>query len=299
MNTEIDATDRTGCKAWCGRTDQRPGYDGLRVDGDHQADFRYWDPADGCTPAELRGKPMWCKGLCRDARLPPIAAPQHSAAMAKLEIKTTVDGKCPLCGVAVPSTHIHFCSPQHVERRKGQRWRCEWMMGNLKRVVEATLVSRIGGSDWRTDNRDDPAWNEARWRSSSLAFTLTLIADAPAEPWKPTTPQCESFCRPGLRCKYCTTEVAMPAPPAQEAPKAAPVQPGLVVEMPCDGCGETNDVEWFQVDNMTRVFCEPCRIEALVWMSAQAGTPYKGPERLSNVLARDEQIESDCLGEIR
>lgn len=285
MNTKTDATDRTGCKAFCGlRYRDFETTDGVCRAG-AEAAYNSWldnvgiQALDG--PGDELDRHVWCSDHCRDARLPPIAAPQS-----KIEVKATVDGKCPLCGVAVPSTHIHLCSPQHVERRKGQVWR---LTDGRDKSREYTLSHRYGATRWACKGFGDCGLEDVCWEGR---YEMELIADATAEPGKqaayPATPCVKCGRAHTGECGY----------PTHEAPKATPVQPGLVVEMPCDGCGEANDVEWFQVDNMTRVFCEPCRIEALVWMSAQTGTPYKGPERLRSVLALDEMVEADWLPEV-
>lgn len=104
------AADRTGCKAWCGRTDQRPGYgDNLGGGREWQPDFRYWDVADGDIPAALVGKPMWCTGDCRDARLPPIAAQPAETKLpchhCKAIVEASADAVMVMCAECVTAGH--------------------------------------------------------------------------------------------------------------------------------------------------------------------------------------------------
>jgi hypothetical protein len=57
---------------------------------------------------------IWCNacvaGPSSYERDHPDWTPPIAATAPKIEVKATVDGKCPLCGVAIPSTHIHLCS---------------------------------------------------------------------------------------------------------------------------------------------------------------------------------------------
>lgn len=67
---------------------------------------------------------------------------------------------------------------------------------------------------------------------------------------------------------------------------------------PCDNCGEVKGVELFRFADLTRAFCQSCRIEAAVWAAAQTGRPYTGLSRRPRpALAVDEGVESDCWPE--
>lgn len=289
--------DRSGCKAWCGRSDQRPG--NRDFDGEWQADFRYWDPADGETSKLLVGKPMWCSSAHRDARLPPIAPPVH------------------------------------VERRKGQRWRYE---GHGK-ITDHVLGGPDGDGGWYWEDDWNAGWSARCWDSTDIVMTLVADAPADpsgageagaALPRSRELP-CSDGCGTraeilnqfvGWSCPACTKrriEVAQEAPKAacqhgraQEQcdycrlaamePKAAPVcvgqgkpHQGVALERYVKNIG-TGYVE-------NRRLCDACHLsheKEFIELTAprSTGTPYKGPERLPRpALARDEGVEGDCWPE--
>lgn len=228
---------------------------------------------------------------------PPIAAPQHSPAMAKIEVKTTVDGKCPLCGVTVPSTHIHLCSqPQHVERRKvevGQRRRNRRDTFTVFAIIEGkrALVCQAGQIDPVTDfvHKGDES---CCWESIEVLEDCEVVADAPAEPGKPDTKKREPGCQCHLEEGDSPCRVH-DAPPAHEAPKAAPV----VVCIDCDTAPIAHPVpmRFVGLVHRARPICDDCYLARETHIGDHDYTPYKGPERLRNVLARDELVEWDCL----
>lgn len=278
MTTEMDATDRK-CSPCCGMTweafSESPLFFG-----------------EAYPQACRRNDIVYCSPTCREvAPKPPIAAPSH-----KIDVKATVDGKCPLCGVAVPSTHIHLCSqPQHAERRKGQRYKGP--------IGEVYVLSFLGTARWYADCGEIKGLPMPRedqpdlWRD----YTLLADADAPAEPGKPWCVSCGCG---GGACDYMHLPNCpnYKAPPAHEAPKAAPVccvrDKGHVCEGPL-----LKRVIGPRYATVTD-FCCDMGMQNFEKAAAsagfkQSGTPYKGPERLRNVLARDEGIESDCLGEVR
>lgn len=319
MNIEMDATDRTGCKAFCGlRYRDFETTDGVCRAG-AEAAYDSWLENVGIQALDEPGdgfdRHVWCSDHCRDARLPPIAAPQS-----KIEVKATVDGKCPLCGVAVPSTHIHLCSPKHVERRKGQRYKGP--------IGEVYVLSFFGTERWYADCGEIKGVPMPREDQPDLWGDYTLLATAEpgkCEPWcgygLPPDDVCgygfidgpgdereyfklpgKSQRRKGYVFSWCSNECRekaiapnAKAPPAQEAPKAAPV---------CGSCGKsraTVAMRFVAEVGAQYPWCEPCYLGVEMQYSARTanatGTPYKGPERLRNVLARDEGIESSCWPE--
>lgn len=272
MNTETDATPPKECHADCGKTTDEHSL------SEHDTMGPGWVEVD---------RRIYCSVACHDK--PPIAAPQHSAAMAKLEVKTTVAGKCPLCGVAVPSTHIHLCSPRHAERRKGQRWEFRSTSGavasGISDIVDGVFMILAPGGQPYMYGPDDPDVG-SKWH---------MLADAPAEPGCPSgCVVCPIHAPPAHEAPKLLKAVvkAMDAHyrrPGYEAPKAAPVC--------CGRCGGSIGIRNVPFEQGLIKMCHGCRDNLAAWMWAQTGTPYKGPERLRNVLARDEQIESDWLPE--
>lgn len=209
-------------------------------------------------PADLGGK-VYCSSACRNSAFAPISAAPPPAK-----------------------------APEYVERRAGQRWRLVRTDGARPR--EGVLGTR------KNDGRSlvgEPIdyFTDFCWHSDFC--TMTLLSDAP-KAGKPTAPQWESFCRPFLRCKYCTTEVA---PSAQEAPKAVPVQPRCAWSH-ISACGGEKLLRHVrQADRSSAMrWCEKHYLESEARFAKATGTPYTGHERLPRpTLAVDWTW--DCLPE--
>jgi len=119
----------------------------------------------------------------------------------------------------------------HVDRRAGQRWRCEWN----GQSVDATIIGYISLlGTWPMDN--DDSWNDARWTGKGSIYstcTMTLLSDAPAtsERGRAVTIACAEGCGRSKHndngadtwiCEQCSAKYAAQSKPAQEAAKAEP-----------------------------------------------------------------------------
>jgi hypothetical protein len=90
--------DRSACKAWCGLTAREVVSHAKARAG------AFWYAGDNTSASA----PRWCSPACRDAKYPPLGATTE-AKRVPVDIKTTINRKCPLCGTEVPSNHIHVC----------------------------------------------------------------------------------------------------------------------------------------------------------------------------------------------
>lgn len=153
----------------------------------------------------------------------------------------------------------------NVERRAGQRWRCDDRHGRL----DGTLESRNdGGWALRDVETTDGLGVAERWFGDSRwtlhADTMALLADAPAVPAKAVP------VNPALDAAWYARH-----PPAQEAPKVAACSGSL------HACG--GPVLTRVVGAIKGAMCESWmfRLEGVIQRATSAtGTPYTGASRL-------------------
>lgn len=78
--------DRAGCKAWCGLP-----YAHRSTPSRYDSMMWFFPPLDNRFARD--DEPAWCSATCRDARVPPLAAPVETA-----EASAPTDAECRRCG---------------------------------------------------------------------------------------------------------------------------------------------------------------------------------------------------------